>query len=497
MAEASGDLGVVFPRVEDGSRSTSALGRAVVADALRRVDPAGARAAERETNWRTGYLVHLRRLVEAGLASPAAALDIAQDGLGSVHARMRVAAAGGDDLPLDEALTGRPGRALGTARVRGTAAPERELSLPYRRERLRGDALLRQVDAWVRAGVAEPSAGAAIRAVVANPDWLDLSDRTVVVLGAGAEMGPLQALLRWGATVAGVDLPRPALWRRVLETARRGAGTLVVPVDEGAAPDQPQPGAAGADLLQEPGAVADWLTGLEGPLVLGDYVYADGAANVRVSVAVDGLRQELRRRRDDVALAFLATPTDVFAVPADAVAHSTRAYQSRSRIGRLAGRPLRTLSGGRLLRRAYVAGQAPGSRTASSPSRGRTTRWPSGCSAGGAGRPGRRAASCRSTSRRPPARAPWSRTGRSPPPTRVPTASGSRSFEPATSNTLMAALLVHDLRTGAGALEHPWRDEASGAVHGGLWRTAYDPRSALGLAALLGLTSRGPEPSGA
>ena len=66
---------------------------------------------------------------------------------------------------------------------------------------------------------------------------------------------------------------------------------------------------------------------------------------------------------------------------------------------------------------------------------------------------------------------------------------GVEVFEPATSNTLMAALLVHDLRTGAGALEHPWRDEASGAVHGGLWRTAYDPRSALGLAALLGLTS--------
>jgi hypothetical protein len=489
MAEASGDLGVVFPRVEDGSRSTSALGRAVVADALRRVDPAGARAAERETNWRTGYLVHLRRLVEAGLASPAAALDIAQDGLGSVHARMRVAAAGGDDLPLDEALTGRPGRALGTARVRGTAAPERELSLPYRRERLRGDALLRQVDAWVRAGVAEPSAGAAIRAVVANPDWLDLSDRTVVVLGAGAEMGPLQALLRWGATVAGVDLPRPALWRRVLETARRGAGTLVVPVDEGAAPDRPQPGAAGADLLQEPGAVADWLTGLEGPLVLGDYVYADGAANVRVSVAVDGLRQELRRRRDDVALAFLATPTDVFAVPADAVAHSTRAYQSRSRIGRLAGRPLRTLSGGRLLRRAYVAGQAPGIADSLVPQQGpnyalakRLQRW--------------RAVEARAAGRLVSLNvAPPTRT-RSVVKNRALAAAyagahrfGVEVFEPATSNTLMAALLVHDLRTGAGALEHPWRDEASGAVHGGLWRTAYDPRSALGLAALLGLTS--------
>ena len=57
--------GVVFPEV-DGRRSTSALGRAVVADALRGVDPVGARAAERETSWRQGYLV--------GIANPKVAL---------------------------------------------------------------------------------------------------------------------------------------------------------------------------------------------------------------------------------------------------------------------------------------------------------------------------------------------------------------------------------------------------------------------------------------
>jgi hypothetical protein len=64
---------------------------------------------------------------------------------------------------------------------------------------------------------------------------------------------------------------------------------------------------------------------------------------------------------------------------------------------------------------------------------------------------------------------------------------GIEVFEPATSNTLMAALLVHDLRTKSGPLSPPWREEAQGAVHGGLWRTAYDPRSVLGLAVVLGL----------
>jgi hypothetical protein len=54
----------------------------------------------------------------------------------------------------------------------------------------------------------------------------------------------------------------------------------------------------------------------------------------------------------------------------------------------------------------------------------------------------------------------------------------------------MAALLVHDLMAPApAARDHPWQDEAYAAVHGGLWRAPYEPRSALGLAAVLGYAS--------
>ena len=45
--------GVVFPASADGRRSASAVGRAVAADALRQVDPAGALAAEHDANWRS------------------------------------------------------------------------------------------------------------------------------------------------------------------------------------------------------------------------------------------------------------------------------------------------------------------------------------------------------------------------------------------------------------------------------------------------------------
>ncbi|MGK5110935.1 MULTISPECIES: hypothetical protein [unclassified Geodermatophilus] len=478
------DTGVVFPAGPDGRRSTAALGRAVVADALRGVDPPGALAAERETNWRAGYLTHFRRLVEAGLPSRAAALSIADAGLTSLHGRMRVTGADGAEAGLDALATAPAGRPLATAEVRGTAEPERELSVPFRGSRLRGDALLRRLDSWVEAGVVEPSCAEAVRTVAAHPEWLALPDTTVVVLGAGAEMGPLTALLRWGARVAGIDLPRSALWERVLDTARRGAGTLLLPTSEAGAAT---PAAAGADLIAEVPAAADWVAALPGRAVLGNYVYADGATNVRVSVAVDALTVRLAAARDDLALAFLATPTDVFAVPAEAVEQSVRAYAGRSRLGKLVGRPLRTLSAGRLLRRAYVPGTDPGIADSLVAQQGpnyalakRLQRWRATTA--------RAAGTTVSMNVAPPTRT------RSVVKNRALAAAyagahrfGVEVFEPATSNVLMAALLVHDLHTGGGpAHEHPWQDEAHAAAHGGLWRGPYAPRSALGLAALLG-----------
>ena len=341
------DYGVVFPIGENGRRRTSAFGRAVVADALRPVDPLGARAAEQETAWRSGYLVHFRRLVEAGLGSRADAVAIASAGLSTAHERMRVL---GDDVQ-ERSLADWPRSRteLATAEVSGDGERETELSVPYHGQRLRGDDLRRRLDAWVGDGVVEPTAAEAVAAVLARPDWLRLDGHTVAVLGAGAEMGPLPSLLRWGARVAALDLARPAIWARVLRLGHEGAGTVLVPHTPGGAGHLER--SAGVDLIADVPVVVDWLTDDNRRLVVGNYVYADGATNVRVSMAVDELSRRLLERREDVALAFLATPTDVFAVPADAVAHSTRAYEHRSARAKLLGRPLRTLSGGRLLRR--------------------------------------------------------------------------------------------------------------------------------------------------
>src|SRR5262245_20752872 len=180
------ETGVVFP-VIGSSRSTSALGRAVVADALRGVDPVGARAAESETSWRTEYRVHFKRLVEAGLHSASAAVTIARNGLAELHDAMRLSTVDGE-LGLAEAVALPVKDALRTVVVAGGGSAEGELVLPYRGERLRGDALHRQLDRWVGAGVIEQSCADAVRLVADNPQWLRLEGRRVVVLGAGAEM---------------------------------------------------------------------------------------------------------------------------------------------------------------------------------------------------------------------------------------------------------------------------------------------------------------------
>jgi len=499
-------VGVAFP-VVDGRRSTAATGRAVLADAVRAMDPGLADDVLAITDWRSGYVDAFVRTTRLAVTRAGAAGSISTDGLASVHRRFVVAGPDGD-RPLDEALAAgladadAAGPPLHTATVAGHEPfALAELSVPYRGGRLAGDELERQLDAWVRDGVAEESFAAAVRLVTANPHWLDLRDLTVVVLGAGAEMGPLVSLARWGAHVVAVDLPRPQIWQRLLATVRASPGRMSVPVARPLAPhatDDEFAAAAGADALTRTAALLRWLMELDGPFTLGNYVYLDGARHVQASVAVDALTTALVARRPELSLAFLATPTDVFGVPQDVVEDAARRYASRSWIGQWA----RLVSGGLLAQPHYpqvVAGPdgaTLGLADALVPQQGpnyalakRLQRWRA-LHERAAGRvvslnvaPATRT---RSVVRNRLLAAAYAGAGRF----------GIEVFDPSTSNTLMAALLVHDLRNPAAAaqpatpLTHPLELLWQGANHGGLWRTAYAPRSVLGVAVVLGMVQR-------
>src|ERR671933_853118 len=99
VSELPPDAGVVFPVGEEGTRSTSATGRAVLADAVRGMDPALADEVLATGNWRSGYLRPFREMTRLALVRPGAAAGISAAGLASVHERFRFRR-GGEDLPL-------------------------------------------------------------------------------------------------------------------------------------------------------------------------------------------------------------------------------------------------------------------------------------------------------------------------------------------------------------------------------------------------------------
>jgi len=279
-----------------------------------------------------------------------------------------------------------------------------------------------------------------------------------------------------------VDVPAQHVWERLEGLTRAGAGTLHVPT-------RPT-GGDGLDLIREPAATRAWLDQVDGALVLGNYAYADGADFVRVAMAADAVIVALQRERGDVALAYLATPTDVFAVPEEAVAHARRRQQEAGALTRLTNR----LSGGRAFVPNYrttvttddgrelgiadclVLQQGPNYALAK-----RLQRW--------------RALVARQDGAVSSVHvAPATRT-HSVTKNRVLAAAyagahvvGVEPFEPATSRAITTALLVHDLHTqqaddGGLHVEH---DLADAAAHSGLWRIAWETRSALGLAVAAG-----------
>lgn len=488
------DQGLQF-RLSGGKRSSTAAAKRILASAAAPVSPGLATAIETEGDWRKNYLVHLRDLVAAGISSEENAWRIADAGLAATGDEF-VVVRSDDEIGLQDALVSCE-ESFATEVVIGQGSGRASLQVPYRGKRLEGDELLSQLDAWESRHLIEPSMSEAIRLAVSSPDWFDLSDVTFVLLGAASEMGPFKSLMEWGANVIAVDLPRPELWAEILEVAGRGRGRVSVPVT--ADDDGPLEERAGVDLLTETPRAGNWLRSFEGEKVFGNYVYADGATFVRLAAAADALFTDLSRD-GRYPLAYLATPTDVYAVPSEVVAAAV-GRKGRGTAG-LAGRTARTLTAGRLFipnyRQTYddehgntwgisdclVAQQGPNYALAKHIQRWRAMR------------------SHRDGHMTSATLAPATRT-KSVMKNRVLAAAyagaprfGVEVFASSTSSVLMAALLVHDLRNPKAAanpampLGHPYELFVQGAAHGGLLRLGHEPRSILPLAVLLGMAKK-------
>ncbi len=492
---ASTSAGIHFPAVGD-ERPTTATTRGILADSVAGVDAALARRIEATPDWRKGYLAHVHDITAASAASSLAARQIARDGLASMRRRLVLVGEDGCETPLEDVDlgtstdgTGHEGVSLtpfATESVTGTGEAVRELRVPLRGRDLSGTALLAQVERWVEEGVVEPSVGDAVREVVAHPEWLTLPGRRVLLVGAGAEMGPLEPLLSWGVEVHAIDLPRSRAWRYKRGLAAGLAGTLRFPVDEH--------GDAGADVVHQPLEVLDWVRRARGddPFVVGMHAYADSGVHVRVSAASDLLMTALLEQEPQTALAWLATPTDTFVVPPEVVADARRRWDARGLALRGVQAPARALARGALFAPAYAGSSdgEPGIADVLVPQQGpnyavakRLQRWRGVAAEAGGHRVSFNVAPAtwtRSVVKNPVLGAAYAGAHRF----------GIEVFEPETVRPLMAALLVHDLMAPQVVRAHPEELFSDGAAHGGLWRVGYEPRSALGVAAAAGLPSR-------
>lgn len=486
-------LGVRFPAT-DGAISTTAVARRTCAAAAQAVDSTLAARIAAIANWHKDYVGVYSKLTKAAAMSPEAAVALSAAGLEYFRSQMEFAS--GDEVVALDQLQPVGAPTLRTALVAGEEAPERELVVPYNGRRLSGDSLLSQLDEWVRDGVVEPGFRDAVALVVRNPDWMELSDTTVVVLGAGAEMGPTLPLLRWGGHVLGIDLPKPALWRRLIAFARSTGGSLEIPVpvtaDSGLT-DVELAEIAGSDLITGTPDILELLRNVRGPMVLGNYVYADSAAHVMVSAAGDALAAGLADR-PDLTLAYLATPTDAYAVPwRDVETARERWHHRRTSLlqpplhlfGAFTRNYTNTVTADDGIRYGIadclVPQQGPNYALAK-----RVQRWRAvvarnqGIPVSLNVAPATRTVSVIKNRLLAAAYAGAHRFG-------------IQVFDPLTSNTLMAALLVHDLRNPKSPahpdvpLANPMALFSAQANHGGLWTSAYEPRSVLGWAAGLGM----------
>ncbi|KAA0022322.1 hypothetical protein [Antrihabitans cavernicola] len=484
MGEEQHPAGIALPLRGEG-RSTSEFAKAVLADSVRKYDADLSQDIESSHKWDSEYLHAFRSITAVSASSAKASRGIATEGLRSAHALLRYCD-DGTESALDAGQWRSAADSLETVTVEGGGTPVTSLQVPYDGVFLEGDGLRRKLVDWRDRGIMEPSFVSAVEAVIDNPKWLALPGYQAVLVGAGAETGPFQPLVTWGASVLALEQPGDR-WDRLLRGAEAGASTVTYAVGD----DGP-----GVDLTTEFPQALQWIyanTTKRRKLVFGTYADADDAADLALTAAADVLAHDILETRPDTTLSYLATPTDCFAVKADVIAEARGRWRDRGLSGHVQN-ALRFASRSALFRPNYLDEIIDRSGTHWSVANGlvavqgpeyalskRLQRW--------RGVVTRAAGQSVSFNVAP---ASWTEAV-----TRSRVLAGAyhgashfgvEIFEPETARALMAAKLVSDLFAPVEVRKRANPEELfyEGAVHGGLWRQPFDPVSVLGVAAASG-----------
>lgn len=355
---STGETGVIYPGDGKKTAGSTVIAQALMAASVARVDPAQAEAIVGDKRWRENYPDRFAAHVATCAASAADCVQVCKDGLEYLYSQFRFER-NGAIAPFAEGFARAreaPDFAFASVAVvgelRDAPIPADNVGFTYEGKWLHGESMVAQMRKWAAKGTIEQSAADAVEELLAEPGWTDLRDRYFVVMGAGAAMGPTEALLRLGANVIAVDINIPAVWERLIALAKGSRGQLIIPTRGGGEltashASAELAAAAGCDLLTEGPEICNWLCGVcpGQQLTVGSYCYLDGPKFIRVVLAMDAVTMGVADSRPGTAVAYLCSPTDCFTVPAAAMAQSEA--QRSSVLTQLSTAPLRVLSRGR------------------------------------------------------------------------------------------------------------------------------------------------------
>lgn len=312
--------GLQFPQDKQGKRSTMATSQLIFSQSVNATHKAFANSILHEPNWRKEYGRYIADLTRIATQSVECSENIAQAGLATCYQQFRFHRDGHDyDLKTAMEKLNRP--LLHTACIEGQAPSNSALDVEHKGRLLNKDSLRAQISRWMQKGIIDSSHAHDLYALLAKPEVQDLSDHYFVLLGATSEIGPLSCLLQLGANVIAVSRHNPISWQRLIRLTRQSSGRLFIPCssDPRDLSDTQIANLAGADLLVQAPEIANWINRFEHPLVIGNYGYLDGADHVRITMAMDAIIDQLLSKRNDISLAYLLTPTDVYAVSSSIV----------------------------------------------------------------------------------------------------------------------------------------------------------------------------------
>lgn len=332
-------IGIQLPKDLKGKRTSTTFNKNVWLNAAKSSSSELSKdyiiRLEKEKNWRWRYMGFVEESMKLG-SNPKDCLKMAKSAWDHVY----------DSLEVYREVNGMPQtilKSMKTSKVNyfdtgiiyKMRKPDVNLHIPYKGGMCSGNEMIKLISRWSSKGVIEEDAGDALLEVSKNmKDILSsLTDKIFVLLGAISEMGPLQQLLLWGATVVAIDLNRKDIQDRLIKIAKNTPGKVIIPLKKGTSgqPFEKWSETCGANILTDFPEIAEWLIKIypEKQMIIGSFCYLDGEMFIKIVAAMDAICTTVSEKRSlPTGLAFYATPTDVHPIRNEAFRASQDQGQS-------------------------------------------------------------------------------------------------------------------------------------------------------------------------